>query len=54
MGGFVGDAEQVAESIRALSTHGIDRVQLTPYTPATIELLAPHLSASAPAPIGAS
>jgi alkanesulfonate monooxygenase SsuD/methylene tetrahydromethanopterin reductase-like flavin-dependent oxidoreductase (luciferase family) len=52
MGGFVGEPERVADAVRALGTHGIDRVQLTPYTPSTIELLAPHLSASARIGIG--
>jgi alkanesulfonate monooxygenase SsuD/methylene tetrahydromethanopterin reductase-like flavin-dependent oxidoreductase (luciferase family) len=58
MGSFVGRPEDVAAAVVGLADHGIQRVQLTPYTPATIELLAPHLSApvtavSAPAPIGA-
>jgi alkanesulfonate monooxygenase SsuD/methylene tetrahydromethanopterin reductase-like flavin-dependent oxidoreductase (luciferase family) len=44
MSRFVGEPEQVADAVRSLGEHGIHRVQLTPYTPATIELLAPHLA----------
>ena len=45
MGSFVGEPVAVAERILALAERGLDRVQLTPYTPDTIELLAPHLAA---------
>lgn len=44
MGALVGEPERVAEMIRSLADHGIERVQLTPYTPDTISLLAPHLA----------
>ncbi len=44
MAGLVGDPEAVAERVRAFGDHGITRVQLTPYTPDTLELLAPHLA----------
>lgn len=45
MGSLIGSPEQVADVVRGLADHGITRVQLTPYTPHTIELLAPHLAA---------
>ena len=44
MAGLVGDPEAVAERVRAFGDHGVTRVQLTPYTPDTLELLAPHLA----------
>jgi alkanesulfonate monooxygenase SsuD/methylene tetrahydromethanopterin reductase-like flavin-dependent oxidoreductase (luciferase family)/ketosteroid isomerase-like protein len=44
MGSLVGEPAAVAERILALADRGLDRVQLTPYTPDTIELLAPHLA----------
>jgi alkanesulfonate monooxygenase SsuD/methylene tetrahydromethanopterin reductase-like flavin-dependent oxidoreductase (luciferase family) len=43
MGTFIGTPEKVAESLLALEARGIERVQLTPYSPETFELLAPHL-----------
>ena len=46
MAGLVGDPQAVAERVRAFGDHGITRVQLTPYTPDTLELLAPHLATS--------
>jgi alkanesulfonate monooxygenase SsuD/methylene tetrahydromethanopterin reductase-like flavin-dependent oxidoreductase (luciferase family) len=46
MGSLVGEPERVAEVVRSLADHGISRVQITPYTPDTIELLAPHLARS--------
>jgi alkanesulfonate monooxygenase SsuD/methylene tetrahydromethanopterin reductase-like flavin-dependent oxidoreductase (luciferase family)/ketosteroid isomerase-like protein len=48
MGSFVGEPAMVAERILALADRGLDRVQLTPYTPDTVELLAPHLAGGAP------
>ena len=47
MGSLVGEPAAVAERILALADRGLDRVQLTPYTPDTIELLAPHLAGGA-------
>jgi alkanesulfonate monooxygenase SsuD/methylene tetrahydromethanopterin reductase-like flavin-dependent oxidoreductase (luciferase family) len=44
MGSLVGEPEHVAGVIRSLADHGIERVQITPYTPDTITLLAPYLS----------
>jgi alkanesulfonate monooxygenase SsuD/methylene tetrahydromethanopterin reductase-like flavin-dependent oxidoreductase (luciferase family) len=44
MGSLVGEPEAVAEVILSLADHGIDRAQLTPYTPDTLPLLAPHLA----------
>ena len=44
MGSLVGEPERVADTVRSLADHGIERVQLTPYTPDTIELLAAHLA----------
>jgi alkanesulfonate monooxygenase SsuD/methylene tetrahydromethanopterin reductase-like flavin-dependent oxidoreductase (luciferase family) len=44
MGSLVGEPEQVADAIRSFAGHGIERVQITPYTPDTISLLAPHLA----------
>jgi alkanesulfonate monooxygenase SsuD/methylene tetrahydromethanopterin reductase-like flavin-dependent oxidoreductase (luciferase family) len=43
MSRFIGPPAQVAEALMALESHGVDRVQLTPYLPETFELLAPHL-----------
>jgi hypothetical protein len=48
MGSFVGEPAKVADSVRALAEVGIERVQLTSYTPDTIALLAPYLSGGAP------
>ncbi len=48
MGSLVGEPEAVADVVRSLADDGISRVQLTPYTPATIELLAPHLAEPGP------
>jgi alkanesulfonate monooxygenase SsuD/methylene tetrahydromethanopterin reductase-like flavin-dependent oxidoreductase (luciferase family) len=45
MGSLVGEPERVADVVRSMAEHGIERVQLTPYTPDTITLLAPHLAA---------
>jgi alkanesulfonate monooxygenase SsuD/methylene tetrahydromethanopterin reductase-like flavin-dependent oxidoreductase (luciferase family) len=45
MGSLVGEPEQVASVIRSMADYGIERVQLTPYTPDTIALLAPYLAA---------
>jgi alkanesulfonate monooxygenase SsuD/methylene tetrahydromethanopterin reductase-like flavin-dependent oxidoreductase (luciferase family) len=47
MGTFVGEPERVAEALHGLGDLGIERVQLTSYTPDTIPLLAPHLAAQA-------
>lgn len=46
MGDLVGEPEAVAAIVRGLADHGITRVQLTPYTPDTLELLAPHLASA--------
>ena len=46
MGSFVGEPEAVADAVRALADVGIERVQLTPYTPETITLLAPYLASA--------
>ena len=43
MSQFIGPPQEVAATLMALESHGIDRVQLTPYVPETFELLAPHL-----------
>ena len=52
MGSLVGPSERVAEVVAGLADHGIDRVQLTPYTPDTIELLAPLLAGGVPRRVG--
>lgn len=44
MGSLVGEPAQVADTVRSLADHGIDRVQLTPYTSDTLALLAPLLA----------
>lgn len=44
MGSFLGEPEQVADAVRSLESLGIERAQLTPYTPDTLSLLAPHLT----------
>jgi alkanesulfonate monooxygenase SsuD/methylene tetrahydromethanopterin reductase-like flavin-dependent oxidoreductase (luciferase family) len=46
MGHLVGHPESVAEAIRSLEADGITRVQITPYTPDTLSLLAPFLAVS--------
>ncbi len=46
MSRFIGPPAEVAEALLALESHGIERVQLTPYVPETFELLAPHLGGS--------
>lgn len=46
MGRLVGHPEAVADTIRSLEDEGIGRVQITPYTPDTLALLAPHLAAT--------
>jgi alkanesulfonate monooxygenase SsuD/methylene tetrahydromethanopterin reductase-like flavin-dependent oxidoreductase (luciferase family) len=46
MGGLVGEPERVADTIRSLEAEGIERVQITPFTPETMPLLAPYLAAS--------
>jgi alkanesulfonate monooxygenase SsuD/methylene tetrahydromethanopterin reductase-like flavin-dependent oxidoreductase (luciferase family) len=47
MGALVGEPERVADTVRSLAAHGISRVQLTPYTPDTLALLAPLLAGGA-------
>ena len=47
MGSFVGEPAAVAEQVLVLAERGLDRVQLTPYTADTVELLAPHLAGGA-------
>jgi alkanesulfonate monooxygenase SsuD/methylene tetrahydromethanopterin reductase-like flavin-dependent oxidoreductase (luciferase family) len=44
MGSLIGEPEQVAEVVRSFAALSIDRVQLTPYSPDTLALLAPHLA----------
>ncbi len=44
MGRLVGHPESVAAAIRDLEAEGIGRVQITPYTPDTLSLLAPYLA----------
>lgn len=46
MGSLLGEPEAVADSVRSLADHGIERVQLTPYTPDTLPLLAPFLAST--------
>ena len=41
--GLAGAPDEVAATVRSLVDHRIDRVQLTPATPDTLDLLAPHL-----------
>jgi alkanesulfonate monooxygenase SsuD/methylene tetrahydromethanopterin reductase-like flavin-dependent oxidoreductase (luciferase family) len=43
MASFIGTPAKVADALLALEARGIERVQLTPYSPDTFELLAPHL-----------
>jgi alkanesulfonate monooxygenase SsuD/methylene tetrahydromethanopterin reductase-like flavin-dependent oxidoreductase (luciferase family) len=43
MGGFFGAPAKVADSLHALADAGISRVQVSPFTDAAFELLAPHL-----------
>ncbi|MEP7115847.1 MAG: LLM class flavin-dependent oxidoreductase [Ilumatobacteraceae bacterium] len=43
MGSFIGSPSKVAESLNELESRGVERVQLTPYSPDTFELLASHL-----------
>jgi alkanesulfonate monooxygenase SsuD/methylene tetrahydromethanopterin reductase-like flavin-dependent oxidoreductase (luciferase family) len=47
LGRFVGDARQVAQAILDLEAHGIERVQLTPFAPGSLEALVPHLGLKA-------
>jgi alkanesulfonate monooxygenase SsuD/methylene tetrahydromethanopterin reductase-like flavin-dependent oxidoreductase (luciferase family) len=44
MGQFIGESAKVADALRTIESFGIERVQLTPYSPETFELLAPHLN----------
>jgi len=46
MGRLLGQPESVADAIASLESEGITRVQITPYTPDTLPLLAPYLVAS--------
>jgi alkanesulfonate monooxygenase SsuD/methylene tetrahydromethanopterin reductase-like flavin-dependent oxidoreductase (luciferase family) len=41
--GLVGSPAEVAATLLRVGTKGIDRLQVTPATPTTLELLAPHL-----------
>ncbi len=43
IGGLAGSPDEVAATVRSLVDHRIDRVQLTPATPETLDLLAPLL-----------
>jgi hypothetical protein len=47
LGSFIGSPKKVADSLGGLEAHGIDRVQITPYSSDTFELLAPELCGSA-------
>jgi alkanesulfonate monooxygenase SsuD/methylene tetrahydromethanopterin reductase-like flavin-dependent oxidoreductase (luciferase family) len=44
IGGFFGDASTVADSMHALAEAGISRVQVSPFSERSFELLAPKLS----------
>jgi alkanesulfonate monooxygenase SsuD/methylene tetrahydromethanopterin reductase-like flavin-dependent oxidoreductase (luciferase family) len=44
MGHFIGEPSKVADALRNIESFGIERVQLTPYSADTFELLAPHLN----------
>lgn len=44
IGGFFGSAPKVASSLHDLAEAGISRVQLSPFTATSFELLAPHLA----------
>jgi len=44
LGGFFGDAAKVADSMHALADAGISRVQVSPFTEQSFELLASRLS----------
>ncbi|MFM2069830.1 MAG: hypothetical protein RLZZ623_93 [Actinomycetota bacterium] len=44
MGSLIGEPEQVADVVRSFAALSIERVQLTPYSPDTLALLAPHLT----------
>ena len=43
MGGFFGAPEKVAASLAGLASAGVSRVELSPFSGETFELLAPHL-----------
>ena len=44
LGGFFGPAPKVASALHDLATAGVSRVQLSPFTAASFELLAPYLA----------
>ena len=43
MGGFFGPVDKVVASLRALADVGLERIQVSPFTDTSYELLAPHL-----------
>jgi alkanesulfonate monooxygenase SsuD/methylene tetrahydromethanopterin reductase-like flavin-dependent oxidoreductase (luciferase family) len=43
MGGFFGDPAEVARRLQELADAGVSRVQVSPFSDASFELLAPHL-----------
>jgi hypothetical protein len=43
LGGFYGSAAKVAESMFALETAGVDRVEVSPFTETSFAALAEHL-----------
>lgn len=43
LGGFYGSAAKVAESMFALESAGVDRVEVSPFTESSFAALAPHL-----------
>ena len=43
MGGFFGPVDKVVTSLRALADVGLERIQVSPFTDTSYELLAPHL-----------
>lgn len=43
MGGFFGAPQKAAAALAALEDAGVERVQVSPFSDATFELLAPHL-----------
>ena len=47
LGGFFGEPSKVADSMHALAHAGISRVQVSPFTEQSFELLAPRLDLSA-------
>ena len=44
MGGFFGEAEKVMASFRSLADAGVERIQVSPFSDASFELIAPYLA----------